>query len=152
MGNKNIQFEITDPVKMDKEIHHGEIENNFNLGDTHRDDMVEFIQGHNTELDRKEVSTINYIILISSIIIVGIVVFVVLSVLLCSKKKLTYEQQENEYTAEETPNEINTVDDNNPQPGPEEEAEVEGEANDNKISFEENNPPENNETNLEDSK
>ena len=149
---KNVQFEMTDPVKMDKEIHHGEIENTFNLGDTNRDDMVEFIQGHNTELDRKEVSTVNYIILISSIIIVGIVVFVVLSVLLCSKKKLTYEQQENEYTAEETPNEINTVDDNNAQPEPEVEAEAEAEANDNKISFEDNNPPENNETNLEDSK
>ena len=122
---------------MDKEIHHGEIENTFNLGDTNRDDMVEFIQGHNTELDRKEVSTINYIILISSIIIVGIVVFVVLSVLLCSKKKLTYEQQENEYTSDETPNEINMSDEN-----------IENN-NDNKVSFEEKKTPE---TNLEDSK
>ena len=68
------------------------------------------------------------------------------------KRELTYEQQENEYSAEETPNEINTVDDNNAQPEPEVEAEAEAEANDNKISFEDNNPPENNETNLEDSK
>ena len=47
--------------------------------------------------------------------------------------------EENEYSAEETPNEINTADENNPNP----------EDNSNKISFEENNPPE---TNLEDSK
>ena len=139
LGNKNPTFETTDPILMDKELHHGESENQFHLGDNNKDDMIEFIQGHNTELDRKEFSTINYIILISSISIVVVVVIIVLSVLLFSKKKLAYEQQENEYTSEETPNEINITDENN-----------EGNNNDaNKISFEENNPPE---TNLEDSK
>ena len=136
LGLRNPQFETTDPILMDKELHHSEIDNKFHLGDNNRDDMIEFIQGHNTELDRKEFSTINYIILISSICIVVIVIIVVLSVLLCGRKKLTYEQQENEYTSEETPNEIN-IDENKE------------DNNENKISFEENKQPE---TNLEDSK
>ena len=145
LGNKYAQFETTDPVLMDKEIHHGEGENKFHFGDK-KDVVVEFIQGHNTELDRKEFGTVNFIILISSIVIVAIVIVVVLSVLLCGRKKLTYEeqeqeQQENEYEAEEQPNEINTSDENNPEENPED--------NSNKISFEENNPQV---TNLEDSK
>ena len=139
LGNNAPTFETTDPILMDKELHHSESENKFHLGDNNRDDMIDFIQGHNTELERKELSSFNYLILIISIIIVCVVVAIVLSVLLCGKKNLAYEQQENEYTAEETPNEINTSDDNNPDP----------EANSNKISFEDNNPPE---TNLEDSK
>ena len=139
LGNNAPTFETTDPILMDKELHHSESENKFHLGDNNRDDMIDFIQGHNTELERKELSSFNYLILIISIIIVCVVVAIVLSVLLCGKNNLAYEQQENEYTAEETPNEINTSDDNNPDP----------EANSNKISFEDNNPPE---TNLEDSK
>ena len=134
---KFAQFETTDPILMDKELHHGEAENKFNFGDNNKDEMINFIQGHNTELDRKEFSTINYIILISSISIVIVVLVVVISVLLCGKKKLTYEQQENDFSNEDQPNEINTSDENTPDP------------NNNKISFEENNPPE---TNLEDNK
>ena len=121
---------------MDKELHHSETEQKFHLGDNNRDDMIEFIQGHNTELDRKEFSTINYIILITSICIVAVVVIIVLSVLLCGRKKLTY-VQENEYNSEETPNEINMSDENNE------------DNNNNKVSFEEKKTPE---TNLEDSK
>ena len=138
IGNNFPKFETTDPILMDKELHHSESENKFNLGDIKRDDMIDFIQGHNTELDRKGFSTINFIILISSICIVVVVIIIVLSVLLCSKKKLTYEQQENEYTAEETPNEINMADDT-----------PENNSNPDKNSSEENNnnPPE---TNLED--
>ena len=132
-------FETTDPIMMDKELHHNEEENKFHLGDNNRDDMIDFIQGHNTELDRKEFSTINFITLIISIVIVTIMVVVILSVLLCGRKKLTYEEQENEYTTEENPNEINNVDDNNAEP----------EDNSNKIDFEENKTSE---TNLEDSK
>ena len=139
LGNRAPTFETTDPILMDKELHHSEGENKFHLGDNNRDEMIDFIQGHNTELERKELSSFNYFILIISIIIVFVVVVMVLSVLLCSKKKMNYEVQENEYTTEETPNEINNIDENNPDP----------EANSNKISFEENNPPE---TNLEDSK
>ena len=57
---------------------------------------------------------------------------IVIGVLLCGRKKLTYEQKENEYTTDEMPNEIGDNEDNS-----------------NKISFEENNQPE---TNLEDNK
>ena len=137
LGNRNPQFETTDPILMDKELHHSETEQKFHLGDNNRDDMIEFIQGHNTELDRKEFSTINYIILISSICIVGIIVVIVLSVLLCGRKKLVYE---NEFTSEESPNEINMPDENK---------ENNEDNNDNKVSFEDNKTPE---TNLEDSK
>jgi hypothetical protein len=141
-GHKYPDFETTNPILMDKEIHHTEQDNKFHLGDNNRDYMVDFIRGHNTELDRKEFTTVNYIILISSVIIVCVIMFIVIGVLLCGRKKLTYEeqeqeQQENEYEAEEQPNEINTSDENNP------------EDNSNKISFEENNPQV---TNLEDSK
>ena len=139
LGINNPTVETTDPILMDKELHHSEAENQFHLGDNYRDNMVDFIQGHNTELDRKGLSTINYFILIVSIVIVAIIVIVVLSVLLFGRKKLTYEQQENEYTPDENPNEINNTDDNNAEP----------EDNSNKIDFEDNKP---NETNLEDSK
>ena len=136
LGNKAV-FETTDPILMDKELHHSEIENTFHLGDNNRENMIDFVQGHNTELDKKDFSTINFIILITSIVIVAVVLIIVLSVLLCGRKKLTYEeqQQENEYNAEAQHNEVNTSDDNNP------------DNNSNKISFEENNPQE---INLED--
>ena len=136
LGNKAV-FETTDPILMDKELHHSEIENKFHLGDNNRENMIDFVQGHNTELDKKEFSTINYIILITSIVIVVVVLIIILSVLLCGRKKLTYEeqQQESEYNAEDQHNEVNTSDDNNP------------DNNSNKIAFEENNPQE---INLED--
>ena len=125
LGDRYPIFENTDPVLMDKNLHHGELEKRFIFGDINHDDTVDFIEGHNTELDRKDLSTLNYIIFITSIIIVTIVIVLIFSVLFCNKKKLTYEQQENEYTSDEIPN------DNN-------------EDNTNKISFEENNPPESN--------
>ena len=134
MGN-NI-FETTDPIRMDKELHHSESENKFHLGDNNREDMVSFIQGHNTELDKKEFSAINFIILLVSIIIVAIVLIIVLSVLLCGKKNLKYETQENEYNTEEVPEEINNSDPNN-------------DSNDNKISFEENLDKNDNENNID---
>ena len=130
--HKYPNFETTDPILMDKEIHHTEQDNKFHLGDNNRDEMVDFIKGHNTELDRKEFTTVNYIILISSVIIVCVIMIIVIGVLLCGRKKLTYEQKENEYTTDEMPNEIGDNEDNS-----------------NKISFEENNQPE---TNLEDNK
>ena len=123
MGNS--AFETTDPIKMDKELHHSESENKFHLGDNNREDMVSFIQGHNTELDKSEFSTVNFIILLVSIIIVVIVLVIVLSVLLCGKKNLKYQSQEDEYTPEEAPEDVNNSDPNN-------------DSNDNKISFEEN--------------
>ena len=139
LGNAFPKFETTDPILMDKELHHSEEENKFHLGDNNRDEMVDFIQGHNTELDRKGISTINYIILITSICIVVVIIIIVLFVLLCSNKRLTYELKENVYTTDDTPNEINMSDDN-----------PESNSNPDKISNEEQkNPPE---TNLEDEK
>lgn len=129
LGNMNPRFETTDPIVMDKELHHSEEENKFHLGDNNNQNMVEFIQGHNTELDGKEFRTINFVLLITSFIIIGIIVIVVLSVLLCGRKKLTYEQkEEEENNQEEQPQgdirEVNTSD-NNVEPEP------------NKIAFEE---------------
>ena len=137
----NPRFETTDPVVMDKELHHSETHNRFHLGDNNNNNTVEFIQGHNTELDGKEFRAINFVLLIISIIIIGIIVVVVLSVLLCGRKKLTYEQKEEEDNnqEEQQQNEIREVNtsDNNVEPEP------------NKISFEESTSKE---TNLEDSK
>ena len=125
MGN-NV-FETTDPIKMDKELHHSESENKFHLGDNNNEETISFIQGHNTELDKKEFSMINFVILLVSIIIVALVIIIVLAVLLCGKKNLKYEKQENEYTPENQPEEINNNSDGNI------------ENVENKISFEENN-------------
>ena len=135
----NPRFETTDPIVLDKELHHSEAENKFHLGDNNNNNMVEFIQGHNTELDGKEFRTINFVLLIISIIIIGVIVVVVLYVLLCGRKKLTYEQKEEENNEEQQQNEIREVNtsDNNVEPEP------------NKISFEETTSKE---TNLEDSK
>ena len=124
MGN-NV-FETTDPIKMDKELHHSESENRFHLGDNNNEATISFIQGHNTELDKKEFSMINFVILIVSIIIVAIVLIIVLVVLLCGRKNLKYEKQENEYTPDEQPEEVNNTDNSN-------------ENNENKLSFDENN-------------
>ena len=133
MGN-NV-FETTDPIKMDKELHHSESVNKFNLGDNNNEETISFIKGHNTELDKKEFSMINFIILLVSIGIVAIVIIIVLAVLICGKTNLRYEKQENEYTPENQPEEINNNSDENI------------ENVENKISFEENN---NNNDNEED--
>ena len=127
LGERIPIFENTDPVLMDKELHHGELEKRFYFGHSNNDNMVDFIEGHNTELDRKDLSTLNFIIFITSLIIVTVIIVFIFSVLCCNKKKLAYEQQENEYTSDEIPNDINNNEDNT-----------------NKITFEENNPPETN--------
>ena len=125
LNKKNTEFEMTDPILIDKELHHGENENNFSLGDI-KNDIVDFIQGHNTELDRKDVNTINYIVLITSIILVIIVIIVIFCILICYKN-IFYKQHENEYNIEEQNNQISTIYDI-------------VENNSNKIIFEENNP------------
>ena len=129
------KFETTDPILMDKELHHDEDEHKFHLGDNNSPDMVDFIEGHNTELDAKEFKAINYIILIVSIIIVSIIVIVVVAVLLCGRKKIKYEQQEAEYSPEEEnnqnePKEIDTSDNDK---------DKNNEIVENKISFENSN-------------
>jgi len=118
-------FETTDPIKMDKELHHSEEEHKFNLGDNNNEETVSFIRGHNTELDFKEFSMINFIILLVSIIIVSLVLIIVIFILLCGKKKLKYEIQDNN---NEIPDEIN-VNTN----------ETNENSFENKIAFEDNN-------------
>ena len=125
----NTVFETTDPIKMDKELHHSESENRFYLGDNNNATTVSFIRGHNTELDKKEFSMINFVILLVSIIIVSIVLIIVLVALLCGRKSLKYEKQENEYTPDEQPEEVNNNDISNEN----------NDSNENKISFDENN-------------
>ena len=107
---------MTSPVLLDKELHHFESEEKFHLGDHHQKDDIEFIEGHNTELDRNGFSTINYIILITSIVIVVIIISIVVSVLICGRKKLEYEQRqqiETEYTINEEPNSVVNIPESN---------------------------------------
>ena len=103
-------------------------------------DMVDFVEGHNTELEVKEFRTLNFIIILISVIIIVIVIAVVLFVLMCGRKKLTYEQQQEESAEEHTHNEINKINtsDNNI---------IDSEQN--RITFEESTQPE---TKLDDSK
>ena len=76
-------------------------------------------------IDKKEFSMINFVILLVSIFIVAIVLIIVLSVLLCGKRGLKYERQENEYTPDSQPEEVNNSGDNS------------NESGENRISFEE---------------
>ena len=119
-------------------MHAGEEENTFHLGDNNKIDMVDFVEGHNTELELKEFRTLNLIIVLISIIIIVIVIVIVLFVLMCGKKKLTYEQQQEESAEEYRHNEINEVNtsDNNI-----------SESEQNKITFEDSTQPQ---TKLED--
>ena len=119
--NKSLEF-MSDPHLMDLEIHKN---NEFKLGDNTNKEMLDFMEGHNTELDLKEeFQTVNFIIFLSSMIIVGIIVAIILFVLFWNKKGgLKYEPREEvEYNMEQQ----NDSNDN------------ENESGDNKISFDEN--------------
>ena len=102
------KFENTDPVLQDKALHHGELENKFSLGDNNRPDMVDFIEGHNTELDMSGFRSINIIILIISLIIVIIVVVIVIYALCCGKK-LKYEEEGGEFANVNEQNETKDI-------------------------------------------
>jgi hypothetical protein len=86
----------TNPALVDKEIHKSEKEGKFNLGDNTNNKVVDFVQGHNTELDfSNDFKLVNFIILLTSIAIVVVVIVVVVSNLLCSKREyLKYGTQE----------------------------------------------------------
>ena len=103
--NQNEKNETKTPAQIDKEIHSVENETKFKLGDNNKEENIDFVLGHNTELDKKDFSGLNYIIFISSIVIVFVVIVIVLSALLCGKKRLAYETKDNEYISEENPNE-----------------------------------------------
>ena len=139
--NESVEF-WNDPSLIDLEIHKNNV---FNLGDNINKDMVDFVEGHNTELDISEgFKTVNFIIFLSSLIIVGIIVIIILYILFWNKRgNLKYEPREEvEYNVEQQ-NESNTSDDNNV----EGEGEGENQDGDNKISFEENNTNDNNNEN-----
>ena len=108
--------------------------NVFNLWDNTNKDMVDFVEGHNTELDvNEEFKAFNFVIFLTSMIIVGIFVSIILFILFFNKKgNLRYEQREEvEYNAEQQ-NESNNSGENDNDEG-------ENPDGDNKISFEENN-------------
>ena len=85
-GNRLPIFD-NDPLVIDKKIHENEKEGKFNLGDNTTNDMLEFIKGHNTELDfSSDFKVVNFIILLSSIMIVLVVLIVVISALMCNKR------------------------------------------------------------------
>ena len=80
-------FNRNDPNFLDKAIHRSEIEGNFNFGDNNTKDMLDFIQGHNTELDfNSDFKLVNFIILLSSIIVVVVVFAIVIWALMCNKR------------------------------------------------------------------
>ena len=104
----------SDAEKIDKEIHKIEKKGKFSLGDDNNKDVVEFVQGHNTELDdNKNFNLFNFIILLSSILIIIIVILIVIIALMCKKKEFSLYQnigeESNELSfpqklEEETPN------------------------------------------------
>ena len=128
-GNENKSIEFThDPSLVDLEFHK---DNVFKLGDNTNKDVVDFVEGHNTELDlNEEFKAVNFFIFLTSMIIVGIIVVVILFILFWNKKgNLKYEPKEEiEYKVEQQNEDGNNYEENN--------RENEG---DNKISFEENN-------------
>ena len=135
--NDSVEF-WSDPSLVDLEVHKNNV---FNLGDNINKDMVDFVEGHNTELDtNEEFKTFNFIVFLTSLIIVGIIVTIILFILFWNKKgNLKYEPREEvEYNIEQQ-NESNNSGDNN--------GEGEIQDGDNKISFEENNNNVNNTSN-----
>lgn len=78
---------------IDKEIHKNEKKGKYTLGDEDNKDSVEFIQGHNTELDdNKDFNFFNLTVLLSSILIVVIVILIVIIALMCKKKEFALYQ------------------------------------------------------------
>ena len=104
----------SDAEKIDKEIHKIEKKGKLSIGDDNNKDIVEFVQGHNTELDdNKDFNLFNFIILLSSILIIIIVILIVIIALICKKKEFSLYQnigeESNELSfpqkvEEETPN------------------------------------------------
>ena len=122
-----------DPILVDQEVHKNEKEGKFNLGDNTAKDKLDFIQGHNTELDfSSDFKTVNFIILMSSLVIVFVVMIVVIWALLCNKR--TYLRYDEDHTNEYVTDNFNENDDGNIR---ENNNEI-GINDENKISFEDN--------------
>ena len=94
----NTLFEMSEPIKSDKEIYHPYFLKN-NLSDNNNNDSINisFIEGHNTELDNKDFSNINFFILLTSIIFIAFIFIIVIFSLLFWKKPLRYENKNSEY-------------------------------------------------------
>ena len=141
-GNDNKSIEFThDPSLVDLEFHK---DNVFKLGDNTNKDVVDFVEGHNTELDlNEEFKAVNFFIFLTSMIIVGIIVVVILFILFWNKKgNLKYEPKEEiEYKVEQQNEDGNNYEENNRENEGDNAGEGEGDnqEGDNKISFEENN-------------
>ena len=140
-GNENKSIEFThDPSLVDLEFHK---DNVFKLGDNTNKDVVDFVEGHNTELDiNEEFKAVNFFIFLTSMIIVGIIVVVILFILFWNKKgNLKYETKEEiEYKVEQQNEDGNNYEENNRDNEGNDAGEGEGnnQEGDNKISFEEN--------------
>ena len=149
-GNDNKSIEFThDPSLVDLEFHK---DNVFKLGDNTNKDVVDFVEGHNTELDlNEEFKAVNFFIFLTSMIIVGIIVVVILFILFWNKKgNLKYEPKEEiEYKVEQQNEDGNNYEENNRENEGDNAGEGEGDnqEGDNKISFEENNTNNDNENN-----
>ena len=133
-GNQSIEF-LSDPSLVDLEFHKN---NEFKLGDNTDKDLINFVEGHNTELENiEEFKTINFVIFLSSMIIVGIIVSIILFILFFNKKgNLKYEPREEvEYQVEQQ-NDSNNTDENNENNENENNGENQNQEGDNKISFE----------------
>ena len=76
----------SDPILADKEIHKNEKEDNFKYGDNDNKEEVRFIEGKNRELDSIDFNLVNFIILLTSILIVIAVLWIVIIALLYNKK------------------------------------------------------------------
>ena len=134
-NNKSVEF-LADPGLVDLEFHKND---EFKLGDDTNKDLISFVEGHNTELESiEEFKTVNFVIFLSSLIIVGIIVSIILFILFFNKKgNLKYgPREEVEYKVEEQ-NDSNNTDENNEDN--ENNGENENQDGDNKISFEDTN-------------
>ena len=77
-----------DPKLIDKKMHESEKEGKFHFGDNTTKDMLDFVQGHNTELNfSSDFQVVNFILLLSSILIVLVIFIIVVSALLCRNRE-----------------------------------------------------------------
>ena len=106
-----------DDASIDKEIHKNEKEGKYKLGDEEGQSAVEFVQGHNKELDDgSDFKFFNFVILLSSILIVVIVILVVVIALMCKKKEFSlYENISTEPNESSNPRKLEEIaEDNKP--------------------------------------
>jgi hypothetical protein len=78
-------------------MHESEKEGKFHFGDNITKDMLDFIQGHNTELDFSgDFQVVNFILVLSSILIIIVVLIIVISALMYRKRVYSYYNYSND--------------------------------------------------------